>query len=324
MTRTFSLLALACLVLTPAPAFARARFMPRAELIAESPLIALVEVTSVAAVTTKGRHWTYGQAAQVTLERGIRGDLPATFVIHAEKNFICARASYAPGRYLVFLRREGPLYTTVNHHLGCYPVLKDRLRFLREGETYPSQDQALDKVLKVVSDPAGYFPLDIRADARVYARESVRELSFPGQERVLGKHRFVSGDYAFRPPSTGKGRATFSHRRLLLVEPSGVQRPQGNPQETLRAMFLAQSITATSETERAWVAQAFLYLLQAGRERFGTWWGATNTEDQKVAKGHVHEVRWTHGRSFSWTDVYRFRYDAEGKLLALDHEAVQH
>ncbi|MBL4850443.1 MAG: hypothetical protein JKY65_33415 [Planctomycetes bacterium] len=323
LVRTLALLSLLCLV-APAQALAKARFMAQEELLAKAPLIALVEVTSVAAVDTKGKFWTYRQQAQATLVQSVRGEVPARFSIHAQKSFICARASYTPGRYLVFLQREGALYTTLNHQFGQFAVKEGRLEFFQEGASLERKEEALSTVLKTISAPAAYFPESILTPDHRYQRDTVKTIEFPDLARVLGKHRLLRGIYANRPTPTGNVRVTYLHNRYLLVEPTGAQRPLDDLQAPIRKVFLAQAVVATSAKERAWVAAAYLFLVQGGEKPFGTWWGSAYNLDKSSQGGHVFETRWVHGKSFSSSDVYRFRYDAQGRLLAIDHKEIYH
>ena len=136
----------------PAPVSAKARFLGMTELVETADVIAVVEVTETREVEQVGEHWTYRQEADVTRVKMIKGRLPAFFRIHAQKDFICARASYEPGRYLVFLRAEKDLYTPVNHHLGALQIDEDQVSWYADREkVWDRTSQPLDHVVEEIS-----------------------------------------------------------------------------------------------------------------------------------------------------------------------------
>ncbi len=74
------------------------------------------------------------------------------FVIHAKKDFICACATYeAKARYLVFLRREGKLFTTVNHQLGQFKVTDDKIKWYLDDHSLSVGEQHLGDVIEKVA-----------------------------------------------------------------------------------------------------------------------------------------------------------------------------
>lgn len=134
------------------PVFAKARFMPKGELIETAEIIAVVEVTKVNDASAKGQHWTYRQAADALTLQTLKGRLPMHFVIHAKKDFICACATYeTKTRYLVFLRREGNLFTTVNHQLGQFKVTDAKIKWYLDNQSLSVGEQSVDDVIREVT-----------------------------------------------------------------------------------------------------------------------------------------------------------------------------
>lgn len=112
--------------------FAKARFMGLKELAATSDIVAVISVTETTSLGPMGSeglpkkgHWTYTQnntfrfVEVLKTSDWIHFDQEQDQMLWAEKTFICARASYAPGKYVAFLKSVGTNeWITVNHHLG--------------------------------------------------------------------------------------------------------------------------------------------------------------------------------------------------------------
>ena len=109
------------LTLAPQTARADAAYMRLPELVERAETIAVVQTAWVEDTEAEGEHWTYRQRARVGRELLIKGHMQRLDRILAEKDFVCARASYQPmTRYLVFLARDektGEL-VTLNHGAG--------------------------------------------------------------------------------------------------------------------------------------------------------------------------------------------------------------
>jgi hypothetical protein len=155
-------------------AHGKAAFYTKQRLIETAEIIAIVDISVVSETATQGESWTYGQAASASTVKILKGKVADKFTIHAEKNFICARASYESGRrYLVFLRREGKLYTTINHHLGQFEIADESAKWFAGTRTLSINDQPLDKVLQEIRQ------LDIPIEHRIASLSSE-----DGNERV--------------------------------------------------------------------------------------------------------------------------------------------
>ena len=102
----------------------KAAYAGKPEMVRDATAVAVVEVTRVDPVEVRGGHWTYRQRAAARVETVLRGDLPkgGAIDLHGHEDFICARCEFAPGRYLVFLRRDGRLWVGSNWHLSVRPI----------------------------------------------------------------------------------------------------------------------------------------------------------------------------------------------------------
>jgi len=120
-------------------AYSKARFMQLEELVAVSDIIAVIEVIRVEKIGNrfdknlpKKGYSTYAQKNSFKFFEFIKVrndnllDKDKTHILWAEKSFICASASYAIGKYLVFLENvEENEWITINHQRGGLPIDKD-------------------------------------------------------------------------------------------------------------------------------------------------------------------------------------------------------
>jgi len=129
--RTWAAIAAVCSLLCAHAAHAKARYMGLAEAVAVSDVIAEIEVTQSTPLAgnhqelPKKGHWSYRQKNAFRFTSflknpgTVRIDADAVQTLYAEKTFICGRASYAPGKYLVFIESVGGNeWITLNHSWG--------------------------------------------------------------------------------------------------------------------------------------------------------------------------------------------------------------
>jgi hypothetical protein len=123
-------LALAALLsCCPSRAEAKAAYAGKAEMIRRSDAVAVVDVLRVEKAEVKGAHWTYSQRAIARVRSTLKGDLPAAgkeVALFGGEDFICAQCNFQPGKYVVFLRRDGGLWVGSNWHLSVRPVATDK------------------------------------------------------------------------------------------------------------------------------------------------------------------------------------------------------
>jgi len=111
---------------------AKARFMSIEKLVATSDIIAVIEVIKTEQLgkmfdqnLPKKGFWKYGQKNIFRFEKMIKNNGFIAFntkkpqMLYAQKSFICAKASYKPGKYLVFFESVGlNEWITINHQFG--------------------------------------------------------------------------------------------------------------------------------------------------------------------------------------------------------------
>jgi hypothetical protein len=151
-------IALACFVLAlfAHAAQAKAHFAGKCEMIEKAEAIAIVNIEKVEPVKRKGRHWTYSQKATGTVEKALKGDLKGEIEIYGEIDFICANCRYQKGRFLLFLRKDGALWTGSNWHLGIRPIKDGKVQWFKDDRAdfdadykavFEHQELPLDAVL---------------------------------------------------------------------------------------------------------------------------------------------------------------------------------
>ncbi len=127
------------LILITTEVYGKARFMGLEETVAVSDLIAIIEVTHTETVgqpfsekLPKKGYWNYSQKNTFLIKEIIK-DSPIVLpkieeghILWAEKSFICAHATYKPGKYITFLEHiEANEWITLNHQFGALPIDSD-------------------------------------------------------------------------------------------------------------------------------------------------------------------------------------------------------
>jgi len=200
-------------LLMPKMAYGKAAYFGKGQLVEFAEIIAIVDVSSVSETETTGKCWTYRQAASASTVKVLKGKLPDTFIIHAEKDFICARATYeANTRYMVFLQREARLYATVNHHLGQFKIIDDKLNWFSSEQNLSRNEQGLDVIIKDIDR------LNVPLETRI------ADLSSDDGERRVAATRVVHlrRDTALEPLRNAGAKeiapfGTISTRRIDMV-----------------------------------------------------------------------------------------------------------
>ncbi len=122
MNKAIALATVAMSLLGARTAHARAAFQSSEVMIANSDVIALVQIERVEAAQIKGTHWTYGQKVTARVERTLKGELPSSIALLGDENFICARCHFETGRFLVFLKREKEGFSGTNWQLSARKI----------------------------------------------------------------------------------------------------------------------------------------------------------------------------------------------------------
>jgi hypothetical protein len=121
--------------------------MAEQEMIRQSEVIAIVDISVVEKTKTKGDHWTYRQKASAIVSQTLKGSPQRDVSLYGDEDFICAQVKFQPGRYLVFLHHDGDLLVGSNWHLSVRPIRDTQIEWYVPGELLKLSWQRLDKVL---------------------------------------------------------------------------------------------------------------------------------------------------------------------------------
>ncbi len=136
-------------------ASAKAYYQGEKEMIERSEAIAIVAIARVEETETKAEPFDYRQIAHATVEQILKGTLPQTITLYGMESFICAQVRFAPGRYLVFLRRDGERLVGVNWHFSARPLRENQIEWYAPGKGLALSWQPFDEVIGRVRDQSG-------------------------------------------------------------------------------------------------------------------------------------------------------------------------
>lgn len=145
--------AIAVWLISSAPdLLAKAYFAGAQEMVQGSVAIAILDISKVEAVEAKGDHWTYRERAHATVDRTLKGSLPQRVQLFGNETFICAQVRFQPGRYLVFLRKDGEKLVGANWHLSVRPIKDDQVEWYSGKQRLDLSWQPLSAVGEQVSE----------------------------------------------------------------------------------------------------------------------------------------------------------------------------
>jgi len=121
-------------------------------MIAKSDAIAIVQIDKVESRETKAEPFDFRQVAHAKAERTLKGTLPESMLIHGNETFICAQVQLRPGRFLVCLKKVGPLFAGANWHLSVRPIDGDKVEWYKPGTLMELSWQPLEQVVQRVKD----------------------------------------------------------------------------------------------------------------------------------------------------------------------------
>ncbi|HOX06045.1 MAG TPA: hypothetical protein PK280_06555 [Planctomycetota bacterium] len=130
-----SVLVVLILLAQAVPCLAKARYAGKADMIREAEAIAVATVTKVEVLAEgeRGTTWTYRQKATVKVEGCLKGEIDGEIAVYGMEDLICAQCSYTPGRFILFLRKDGMLWAGSNWELGIRPIRQDKVAWPKEG-----------------------------------------------------------------------------------------------------------------------------------------------------------------------------------------------
>ncbi|NOY00410.1 MAG: hypothetical protein GXP30_11845 [Verrucomicrobia bacterium] len=131
--------------------FAKAYFQTKEEMIERAQAIAIVSIGEVEPVEKQGKHWTYRQRAKVKVKSVLKGKLSDEFVLYGLETFICAQCSLSEGSFIVFLKKDGELWTGANWHLSLRKINKGTVEwYVANDNRYKMASASLEKVIKEI------------------------------------------------------------------------------------------------------------------------------------------------------------------------------
>ena len=130
-------------------------YKSKTEMIETAEVIAIVEITKVEKVLVHGKEWTYEQKATAKVERVLVGTLSEDVFLYGDEIFECSHCHFEVGRYLVFLDRDGELWTANNWGYSACKVTEDMVKWLypgriSDGVVFERRDTPLAEVLKEI------------------------------------------------------------------------------------------------------------------------------------------------------------------------------
>ena len=145
---------LAVLLLSSPAGIGKAAYSLADEMIANSEVIAVVDISRVDPTKVNGATWTYREVAHASVERTLKGELPKNIELHGNEEFICAQVRFKAGRHLVFLRRDQQYLVGSNWHLSVRPIEDDAIEWYASSKGLDLSWQPLADVLRAVERAA--------------------------------------------------------------------------------------------------------------------------------------------------------------------------
>ncbi|MGD9128658.1 MAG: hypothetical protein PVH19_14880, partial [Planctomycetia bacterium] len=150
MKRVIFLLLICCIA---SPCFARIRYADKTEMVEGAKAIAVVDITKVEEVETKGKMWNYSQKATGTIEQVLKGDLKKgeKIEICGMEDFECTRCRYATGRFLLFLGKDEKIWNGSNWQRGIRPIENDKVDwYKKDNDNIVGEAKPLEEVVAEV------------------------------------------------------------------------------------------------------------------------------------------------------------------------------
>ncbi|MBX7246475.1 MAG: hypothetical protein K1X53_13340 [Candidatus Sumerlaeaceae bacterium] len=130
------------------PCYAKARFAGKTDMINEAESIVVVNITEVEDSNRKGQAWTYHQKVTAAVEVCLKGDAGSTITLYGLEDFVCARCRYEKGRFILFLRKDGPLWAGCNWHLGVRAIKDGKVQWFKDDKALSDlKETRLDDVI---------------------------------------------------------------------------------------------------------------------------------------------------------------------------------
>lgn len=175
------LLVLAALLqsgLAPLPASAKAYFATRKEMVNKAEIIALVDIGAVETCQEKGQYFTFLEKSTSKVEKTYKGKLPQQITLFGAETFKCGQMRIIPGKAIVFLSKDAPLYHGCNWHLSLNHIDGKNINWLVKDDDRRQQQTTLaeaEKQLKEDLKPAESSALSRIAQAKYFCSGAMGE-----------------------------------------------------------------------------------------------------------------------------------------------------
>lgn len=137
-------------------ASAKAYFQTKEEMIQHADAIAIITIAGIRDAEAKGKTWTYRKSGEATVEAVLKGDIPRTFTIYGEENFICASCPIRDGRFLAFLKKDDKLWTGSNWNQSLRQITgTDVLWYASDEDRFEMKPTPLKRVIEQIKSPNG-------------------------------------------------------------------------------------------------------------------------------------------------------------------------
>ncbi len=121
-------------------------------MIDRSPIIAVVNVQRTENTLTKASPYNYTQISDARVEKTLKGDLPQTVKLYGGETLLNVAVQFPPGRYIVFLRKNGELVAGAQRSMSARPIRDSQVLWHVPGKPRTLSWQPLDAVLTRIQE----------------------------------------------------------------------------------------------------------------------------------------------------------------------------
>ena len=139
---------LIAIAILPVVAHAKAYFAPKEEMISNSVVIAIVEITDVKSLQPNVQYGN--QQASATVKQALSGTTGTNIVFRVPCFYPCAITQVTNGTYLVFLSKGKHGLQGNNWHLSYRPVKDGRIEWYKPDSPYHLEWKPKEDILKEV------------------------------------------------------------------------------------------------------------------------------------------------------------------------------
>lgn len=138
--------------LNPCPVSAKAYFATRSEMVEKAEVIALLNLGEVENCQERGQYFTYQEKCTAKVEKVYKGKLPRSITIFGAETFKCGQMRIIPGRAIVFLSKDTPLYHGCNWHLSLNHIDGNKINWMAKVDERRQQETTLFEAEKQLKE----------------------------------------------------------------------------------------------------------------------------------------------------------------------------